>query len=163
MSEEPILNPSLLIALHALYERLNAQPGNWAITASCCLALQGVPVTVRDVDLATDREGAYRIEQLFAAEMVRPVQLATAEKIRSHFGTFLLQGYIFEIIGDCQYRNAVGGWSKTVDLNAHKRFILLEEMALPVLTLAYEVGSYVKLDRTEKVKLLEEYLRGDSG
>jgi hypothetical protein len=157
-----MLETSLLVALHALHERLDHQLVNWAITASCGLALQGVPVSVRDVDLATDSAGAYRIEQLFAAEMVRPVQFSEAERIRSYYGAFLLQGYTFEIIGDSQYRNAAGGWSEPVDLNAYKHFIHLEEMALPVLTLDFEHESYVKLGRAEKVKVLEKHVRGNT-
>jgi hypothetical protein len=153
-----MLEPSLLVTLRALSARLNHQPVNWAITASCGLALQGVPVYVRDIDLATDRSGAYRLEQLFVAEIVRPVQFSAVEAVQSHYGAFALEGYTFEIIGDVQYRRADGGWDAPVDFTPHKHFVQVKGMTLPVLTLEYEYESYSKLGRVEKVKLLEEWV-----
>jgi hypothetical protein len=153
-----MLEPSLLVALRALYARLNFQPINWAITASCGLALQGVPVGVRDIDLATDRTGAYRIEQLFAAEVIRPVQFSSAETIQSHYGAFELEGYTFEIMGDVQYRRADGNWDDPLDFTPHKHYLQIEEMKLPVLTLEYEYESYVRLGREAKIKLLRDWL-----
>jgi hypothetical protein len=153
-----MLDPTLLAALHQLYGRLNQQPINWAITASCGLALQGVPVTVHDVDLATDRAGAYRIERLFSAEMVRPVQLSAAATVRSHYGAFELKGYAFEIIGHAQYRRADGEWDAPLNFTPYKHFVQVDDLVLPVLTLAYEVESYVRLGRVEKVRLLAAWL-----
>ena len=123
-----MLDTSLLAALRALHARLDKQPVNWAITASCGLALQGVPVTVGDVDLATNRAGAYRLQQLFAAEMTRPVHLSATEIIRSHYGAFALHGYDFEIIGDVQYRLPSGDWDAPSDFTAHKHYIILRWM-----------------------------------
>jgi hypothetical protein len=157
-----MLEQSLLVALRALYARLKHQPVNWAITASCGLALQGVPVSVRDIDLATDRAGAYRLAQLFAAEMTRPVQSSSVETVQSHIGAFVLEGYTFEMIGDSQYRRADGGWDAPLDFTPHKHFVRVDGMSLPVLTLEYEYEGYVRLGRVEKVKLLAEWL-GRSG
>jgi hypothetical protein len=153
-----MLEQPLLIALRALTARLKHQPVNWAITASCGLALQGVPVRVRDIDLATDRSGAYRLAQLFAAEVTHPVQLSSVETVRSHYGAFALEGYTFEIIGDSQYRHADGGWDAPLDFTPHKHFVRVDGMSLPVLTLEFEVESYARLGRSEKVKLLAEWL-----
>jgi hypothetical protein len=158
-----MVDPSVLAALRALYERLEKQPVNWAITAGCNLALQGLPVVVRDVDLATDRAGAYRLEQLFAAEMVRPVRFSGAETIQSYYGAFVLAGCEFEIIGAVQYRLADGAWSAPVDFTPHKHYLRVEGMVLPVLTLEYEYEGYVRLGRAAKVQLLGEWLGRSSG
>ncbi|MCC6455102.1 MAG: hypothetical protein IT328_09185 [Caldilineaceae bacterium] len=157
-----MLERELLSALRALAVRLKRQPVNWAITASCGLALQGVPVSVRDVDLATDRSGAYRLAQLFAPEMTRPVQLSSVKTVQSHYGAFVLEGYTFEIIGASQYPRANGGWDAPLDFTPHKHFVRVDEMSLPVLTLEFEYENYVRLGRAEKVKLLAEWL-GRSG
>jgi hypothetical protein len=117
-----------------------------------------VPVRVRDIDLATDRSGAYRLAQLFAAEVTHPVQLSSVETVRSHYGAFALEGYTFEIIGDSQYRHADGGWDAPLDFTPHKHFVRVDGMSLPVLTLEFEVESYARLGRSEKVKLLAEWL-----
>jgi hypothetical protein len=148
----------LLAALRLLHARLDKQPVNWAITASCGLALQGVPVSVRDVDLATDRAGAYRLEQLFAEEMVRPVRFSGTDTVLSHYGAFTLRGYDFEIIGDAQYRDPNGSWEAPMDFTPHKHFLQVDGITLPVLTLEFEYESYVRLGRTAKIKVLAEWL-----
>jgi hypothetical protein len=153
-----MLDPSLFQALCALALRLDKQPVNWAITASCGLALQGIAVAVHDVDLATDRVGAYRIEQLFAREIIRPVRFSGTETIRSHYGAFSLVGFEFDIIGDAQYRRADGGWDEPEDFTPHKHYVQVEELTLPVLTLEYEYTAYLRLGRVAKVKLLGEWL-----
>jgi hypothetical protein len=152
-----MIDSSLLVALRALDARLSKQPVNWAITASCGLALQGLPVSVRDIDLATDRVGAYRLEQLFAPEVVRPVRFSAVETIQSHYGAFEVEGYLCEIIGDAQYRRADGSWDPPIDFAPYKHFLQVDGMALPVLTLEYEYESYNRLGRMEKVKLLKEW------
>ena len=155
-----MLDDFLLSDLRALNARLDKQPVNWAITASCGLALQGVPVSVRDVDLLTDSAGAYRMEQLFAAEMVRPVQFSSAETIQSHYGAFELGGYVFEIMGDVQYRrqDQPTMWDGPIDFTPYKHFLTVDGMTLPVLTLEFEYEGYVRLQRAAKIKLLGEWL-----
>ena len=153
-----MLNSSLIATLRSLASRLDKQPVNWAITASCSLALQGVPVAVRDIDVTTDRTGAYRIEQLFSAEMTRPVRLSHTETIQSFYGALLLEGYEVEVIGDAQYRRAGGEWDTLEDFAPHKHFLQVQEFILPVLTLEYEYSQYVRLGREAKVKLLAGWL-----
>jgi|GEM_PF-6820526 len=53
-------------ALSVLLARLPPAPVVWALTGSCSFALQGLPVSVHDIDLRTDARGAYAIEQLFS-------------------------------------------------------------------------------------------------
>jgi hypothetical protein len=146
-----------LAALHELYERLADQPISWAITASCGLALQGMPVAIHDIDLQTDQAGAYAIERLFAAAVLRPVRLAAAERIRSHFGALSLRDVTIEIMGAVQYRRA-DGWDAPIDVLQHRRFVTVEAMQLPVLALSYERQAYANLGRAEKVELLETWL-----
>ena len=153
-----MLEQDLLVALRALYARLKHQPVNWAITASCGLALQGLPVRVRDVDLLSDRMGAYRLAQLFADEMARPIQLFATEIVQSHYGAFSLAGYTFEIMGDVQFREVDGSWAAPADFTPHKHFVRVGGMSLPVLTLDYEYERSMKLGRAEKAKLLADWL-----
>jgi len=52
----------------------------WALTGSLGHALQGVPVEVHDVDIQTDREGAYEIERRFSEFVVRRVRFSSTDK-----------------------------------------------------------------------------------
>jgi len=48
-----------LQVLRKLYERLKDSNVNWVVTGSLGFALQGVPVEPHDIDIQTDKEGAY--------------------------------------------------------------------------------------------------------
>ena len=51
----------------------------WVLTGSVGLALQGMPLEPRDVDVQTDAAGAYEIERRLAAYTTRPVAFVTRE------------------------------------------------------------------------------------
>ena len=44
-------------------------------------------------------------------------------------------------------------------LEQHKRFIEVEGMHIPVLSLEYEYQAYLKLSRIDKAEMLEKWLR----
>jgi hypothetical protein len=153
-----MIDPAHLDALRRLYARLSMSGVNWVVTGSLGFALQGVPVDVHDIDLQTDAAGAYAIEHLFSGQVARPVEFSSAEKIRSHFGALLLEGIKVEIMGDIQKRLADGTWEAPVDLNRHKRYVDVEGMRVPVLSLAYEHQAYLKLGRVDQAQRLRDWL-----
>ncbi len=151
--------PEHCAALRRLHDRLAADGLPWAVTGSLGFALQGVPVAVRDIDIQTDREGAYRIAALFAASVTLPVAWRADERIRSHFGRLTLDGMAVEIMGAVQKRLADGAWEDPVDIARYRQFVAFEGLRVPVLSLAYECQAYRRLGRLEKAALLERWLR----
>ncbi|MCD6524108.1 MAG: hypothetical protein J7K48_03820 [Thermococcus sp.] len=146
-----------LQVLRKLYERLKDSNVNWVVTGSLGFALQGVPVEPHDIDIQTDKEGAYEIERLFSEFVVEPVKWKESERIRSHFGALVIEGVKVEIMGDIQ-KKANDEWEPPVDINRYKRFVQIEGMRIPVLDLEYEYQAYLKLGRIEKAKMLKEFL-----
>ncbi|NJE08637.1 hypothetical protein E3E31_08910 [Thermococcus sp. M39] len=146
-----------LKVLRKLYERLKDSDVNWVITGSLGFALQGVPVEPHDIDIQTDKEGAYEIEHLFSEFVVRPVKFRESERIRSHFGALMIDGIKVEIMGDIQ-KKVNDEWEPPVDINRYKRFVQIEGMKIPVLDLEYEYQAYLKLGRVEKAKMLKKFL-----
>ncbi|MDK2982787.1 MAG: hypothetical protein PWP49_509 [Thermococcaceae archaeon] len=146
-----------LKVLRKLYERLSGSNVNWVITGSLGFALQGVPVEPHDIDIQTDREGAYEIERLFSEFVVEPVRFKESEKIRSHFGVLMIDGVKVEVMGDIQ-KKVNDEWEEPVDINKYKRFVEVEDMKIPVLDLEYEYQAYLKLGRMEKVEMLRKFL-----
>ena len=143
--------------LRKIYARLKDSNVNWVVTGSLGFALQGVPIKLNDIDIQTDKAGAYKIEELFSEFVVEKVTFSTSKKIRSHFGKMMIDGIEVEIMGDVQKRSEES-W-EAVDLNEYKRFVEVEGMRIPVLSLEYEYQAYLKLGRLEKAKLLKEWLR----
>ncbi|AIF69851.1 hypothetical protein PAP_07305 [Palaeococcus pacificus DY20341] len=146
-----------LKVLYKLYERLKDSNVNWVVTGSLGFALQGVPVEPHDIDIQTDNEGAYEIERLFSEFVVEPVRFKESERIRSHFGALMIEGVKVEIMGDIQ-KKVNEEWEPPVDINKYKRFVQIEGMEIPVLSLEYEYQAYLKLGRIEKAKMLKEFL-----
>lgn len=145
-----------LAALRVIVERAGGL--NWALTGSMSFALQGVPVTVGDIDIQTDEAGAYELERRLSEFVERPVAFSAAERIQSHFGALSIGGVKVEIMGAVQKRLPDGSWEAPVDPARHRWVITVDGMQIPVLDLAYEHRAYLALGRTEKARLLEQWV-----
>lgn len=147
--------------MQKIYGRLNNAKIIWAVTGSLGFALHGMPVEVHDIDIQTDKIGAYDIENLFKEYVIENVKFSSSEKIRSHFGALMIDDIKVEIMGDIQKRLEDGTWEEPVDLKHHKRAVKIEGMQVPVLSLEYEYHAYLKLGRTEKAVMIMEWLQGE--
>ncbi len=153
-----MIEPAYIEVLRKIYTRLKDSDVNWAVTGSLGFALQGVPVTVHDIDIQTDKSGAYKIENLLSEFVVSKVTLSSTEKIRSHFGKLMINGIKVEIMGDLQKRREDGSW-EAVDLSKYKRVVEIQGMKIPVLSLEYEYQAYMRLGRIDKAEMLREWLK----
>src|SRR4030042_2753905 len=107
-------------ALRTIQEALADGDANWVVTGSTAFALRGMPVNPEDIDIQTDRAGAYEIERRLRRFVVKPVAFSAAERIRSHFGELEIEGMKVEIMGDIEKRNADGSWEPPPALTAHR-------------------------------------------
>ncbi|MCL5793949.1 MAG: hypothetical protein M1138_03855 [Candidatus Thermoplasmatota archaeon] len=123
---------------------------SWAIDGSCALALQGVNVHPHDIDILTDRAGAYSIETVLAAFARMPVEYGETERYRSYFGIFIINGIEVEVMGALQVFR-FGHWSEIQDPGSTGvRHVLLEGVDVPVVHLNYlESSGYLD----ERLKL----------
>ncbi len=144
--------------LHQLHKHLPIDEVNWAVTGSLGFALQGMDVDVHDIDIQTDKTGAYEIERRFSQYVVRNVEFSSAEKIRSHFGELNIEGVKVEIMGDIQKRLPDGGWEDPIDIRSKTYFINYDGLSILVFSLEYESEAYYKLGRTEKAEQIRRFL-----
>ncbi len=153
-----MIDPVYLNVLCQIHARLSNTDVNWVVTGSLGFALQGVPVQPNDIDLQTDKAGAYEIEHLFSDVVIRKVRFSTTERIKSHFGALQIDGIEVEIMGDIQKRGADGVWEEIVDPARYKRTVEIDGMLVPVLSLEYEYQAYLKFGRVERAKMLRKWL-----
>ena len=158
-----MLDIDYLKVLRKINVRLNNASINWVITGSFGFALQGLPVEPNDIDIQTDKEGAYEIERYFSKFVTKRVKFSSTERIRSHFGELMINGIKVEIMGDIQKSLEDGSWENPVDLEHHKRVVEVEGMQVPVLSLEYEYQAYMKLGRIEKAEMLRNWLHSEHG
>jgi hypothetical protein len=102
------------LILKKLLNRLNSEEIIWALTGSASFALSRIDFVVNDIDLQTDKLGAYQIEQCFSDHIFQPVTFSSSDRIRSHFGVLLIDGLRVEIMRDLQKRLPNGEWEPPV-------------------------------------------------
>jgi hypothetical protein len=153
-----MINSRFIEILHRLHNKLNTDEINWVLTGSLGLALHGIDVKVNDIDIQTDKSGAYEIERRFLRYMVRKVEFSTSEKIRSHFGEMNIDDIKVEIMGDIQKCLPDGTWEEPIDIRNHRCFVDCDGLSIPALPLEYECEAYYKLGRMEKAKQIRRYL-----
>ncbi|MCD4669722.1 MAG: hypothetical protein K8S14_04690 [Actinomycetia bacterium] len=156
-----MLDPNYLRVLCKINARLSSTNVNWVITGSLGFALQGVPVKPNDIDIQTDKDGAYDIESRFSEFVTKKVIFSSTERIRSYFGELMIDGIKVEIMGDIQKRLKNRKWETPVNLEYYKRIVKIEGMQIPVLSLEYEYHAYLKLGRIDKAEMLREWLHGE--
>ena len=64
------------------------------------------------------------------------------------------------MIGDLQKRLTDGTWEKPVDVRKHQRWVEVDGMRVPVLSLEYEYHAYRTLGRVEKAEMLQKWMQG---
>ena len=160
MAETMSVPQPLLSVVRLIADQLRGTPITWAVTGSCSLALQGLPVVVHDIDVRTTAKDAYALEVVFSSYQKRPVHFATTGTVQSHFGALEINGIQVEIIGDMQHRLADGTWEPIVDMNRFKVWVIVEEIDLPVMSLLFLYQAYQLLGRADKVAVLKNWLEG---
>jgi len=123
---------------------------NWAIDGSSSLALQGIDVMPNDVDILTDKDGAYEIQETFKEFIVKPVSRSSNARYESHYGVLSLGGVRVEIMGDLKvFRN--GQWSSLQNPETVKvkkvRFLGME---IPAVSVETQVESGYFLERIKR-------------
>ncbi len=130
---------------------------DWVLTGSAGMALQGAPFEVNDLDIQTDRDGAYRLAELLRDCAVTPVRFLASEQVCSHLGEYEVAGVKVEVMGAVE-RLVAGVWERPVDVRAHRRWVDVDGLSVPVLDLAYEVQAYRKMGRVERAEALQAWL-----
>jgi hypothetical protein len=154
-----MIEAPFLAALHKIYSRLKDCRSAWVITGSLGMALQGMDLNVHDIDLQTDKQGSFEIERQFPESILEPVHYSSSERIRSYFGRLDLDGIKVEIMGDLQKRMDEKTWDEPVQVESYRRWVNVDEMQVPVLSLEYEYEAYLKLGRVERAEMLKTWLQ----
>ncbi len=145
--------------LRIVYDRLSRSAINWVVTGSLGMALQGMKVEIHDIDLQTDEQGAYEIEERLREYVHKPVRFVSSQRIRSHLGALEIEGIEVEIMGALQKSVDGREWEAPVEVSEHRRFVSVDGMNVPVLSLEYERNAYVKLGRLRKAAAIDRWLK----
>ena len=123
------------------------------------MALQGMDVEIHDIDIQTDKDGAFEIESCFPECITKPVRYAKSERISSYLGMLEIMGIQVEIMGDIQKKLVDQTWEEPVEVELHRLWVEIAGMRLPVLSLEYEYQAYLKLNRNTKAEMIRDWLQ----
>lgn len=130
----------------------------WGLTGSTSFAIQGLNVEPHDIDIQTDKSSAYILGNLLKKYEIQQVAFCGNDKIKSHFGKFVIDGMEVEIMGDIQ-KKTNNQWEAVIPIQSLLDYACWNGLQIPVIKLTHEVDAYKKLGRIEKVKLIEDFLK----
>jgi hypothetical protein len=155
-----MVSTQFISVLRKVHVQLSKTDVNWAVVGSLGLALRGLPLEPHDIDIMTDKSGAYEIERIFSRFVTKRVALRIGENIQSHYGALEIDGVKIEIMGEFRLRRQDGGWDEAPDLPMLRRLVKIEDIDVPVLALEWEHHSYSALGRVERARAIAEVQRG---
>jgi ubiquinone/menaquinone biosynthesis C-methylase UbiE len=113
-------------------------------------ALHGIPIPVKDLDIETTAEDAYRFRDLYTEQVVTWKGLSEGATYRSHFGQFDFDGVSVEVMGDLHRREG-DAW---VPSSATTETIVdLDGVPVRVSWLEEETLAYLRRGRLERAAL----------
>ena len=145
--------------LRLLIEKIPPARLPWALTGSAGLRLQGVDISVNDLDLQTDSQTIYFLEQRLAEFMKTPVHVWESEHTLSHHGQADINGLQVEFLGDMRQRSPAGVWEPAVDIASIRIWVSWRGLQVPVLPLNHEALAYEKMGRMQKAELIRATIK----
>jgi hypothetical protein len=119
----------------------------YKIIGGTSAALQGVDIPVKDIDIETNVEDAYRFGQIFQDAVLEPVALKESQQYLSHFGVFEIHGVRVEVMGDLQRRQQ-GQWIPT--WTSTRTEMDLDGVAVSLSWLEEELLAYIRRGRMQR-------------
>ncbi len=141
------IKPRWRAVLRRVARQLSQAGVSYKIVGGASVALHGVPISVKDIDIETDAEGAYRFQVLFAEHAVEPVALREGETYRSHLGRFDFDGIVTEVMGDLRRREGEN-WVPTAAMT--ETSVDLDGDPVRVSWLEEETLAYIRRGRLDR-------------
>lgn len=160
MIPERVLNVLKFVA-----EDLKNKGIRWVLVGSLSLALQGVDIEPKDIDILTTKDDALRLNKLWEQYKIKDVSFGETEHFRSYHGKFRINDVNIEVMGDLEEK-IEGKW---VSLNKRIEspvFVNVLGIQVPVSSLEEQLSSYEKSKRQKdilRVKKIHEALAKQKG
>jgi len=156
-----MINKKIIQALGIITNKLKQKKIKWVVVGSLSLALQGVRIKPKDIDILTTKNGAFKMNKLFRKYQIKPVKFRHSDHFQSFFGEFKINGVKIEIMGNLKER-LKGKWvSLSHRLKTHK-IIEIGKMKVPVSNLKDQLKFYSKSSRRKdkiKAQKIKEVLK----
>ena len=134
--------------LQIILDNLQGKEFIWRLEGSANLKIQGVEVTVQDLDITTNDEGIEIFRNALKKYIVKDF---FSQKINGRSIVCDINNFEIEI-------NSYG--DRELDMFDKTEKILWNDLKIPILPLEYAKKFYELINRKEKVDLISKYLSG---
>ena len=143
------------LALKFVAKRLSHENIKWILVGSAGLCLQGIDIKPNDLDILTDKNGAYEMGRLFKEFEIQPVKYSESDKFASHIGKFNIKNISVEVMGGLKIKHKSKWKNDFVRCSKDMFFIAYEGIKIPVSSLKIQAENYRMLGRWAKAKKIE--------
>lgn len=145
-------------ALKVLTDRLSDSGIDWVLVGSTSLAMQGMDFNPGDIDVLTDKDGAFAINNLLKDFITEGVSLKENGKFESYIGSFKINGVQVEVMGDLQIKDPEENpWVEADDF-PKKTLVQYKDLRIPCFDLEHEYLAYSRMGRKEKADKIRKFL-----
>lgn len=149
-----MLDQNFIEALKILSLRFRENNFIWAVVGSTNLALQGLDIIPRDIDIITTIDSLPKIKNIFGEFDVAEMEEKQSATSGSYWRVVLnINNIEIEVLGEKEQ----GVYAHRL-LAGHKKDILLDDVNIPCLELKSELQAYQETGRQNKVELIESFL-----
>jgi len=134
--------------LQIILDSLQGKEFIWRLEGSANLKIQGVDVSIRDLDITTNNNGIEIFREALKKFIVKDF---FSQKINGHSIVCNINTFEVEI-------NSYG--DRKLDMFDKTEKILWNDLQIPILPLEYAKKFYELINRKEKVDLISKYLSG---
>ena len=141
-----MIDSGIMNTLRIIVRHLKNKDIPWTVMGSLSLALQGVDINPKDIDILTDEHGAFQIGVLLEEHEVKPVNFSRTELFESFYGLYYIEGIKVEVMGDLRVR-LDGTWVSLSGRLKSPIFVQENSLNIPVSPLQDQLLFYEKLGR----------------
>ncbi len=132
--------------LHIILDSLQGKEFIWRLEGSANLRIQGIEVSIRDLDITTNEKGIEIFRNTLKKYIIKDF---FSQKIKGHSIICNINGFEIEI-------NAYG--DKELKMFDKTKKILWNDLEIPILPLKYAKKFYEFINYKDKVDLISKYL-----
>jgi predicted nucleotidyltransferase len=159
-----MLISELIKALKIINQKLRGKKIKWVLVGSTSLALQGVKIKPKDIDILIDKKSILKVNKLFREYEVEPIKFTRSKFFESYIGEFRIEGIKVEVMANLKEK--IGNkWTSFSGRLINPRIIAIQGMGIPVSPLKEQLKSYQKLNRKKdliRVQKIKDALKNHS-
>lgn len=145
-------------ALMTLITRLNNY--QYAVRGTTSLILHGLDMGLDDIDVLCNKETAFKVNSLFAKEIIKKVALSESSQFKSFYGAAKIAGVQIEFMGDWQIKDKKGNWCEPFKAAGSEiEIVTYKERQLPVTTIKTELKMFTLMGRWNALYKIKKQLR----